>query len=109
MLLLMALVKQLLSQLPQEPAMEIIMVAVLESVQLFKAPDGSCLAPLGEYNLNLGICKVLEPNMVATARDKPGAYEGHPFIVEAAVSLGGKNEKEGITVFRFANRIPLLL
>lgn len=48
--------------------------------------------------------------MIATARDKPGAYEGHPFIVEAAVSLGGKNEvaKEGINVVRFANRIPLL-
>jgi DNA topoisomerase VI subunit B len=68
------------------------------------------LSPLGEYNLNLGIRKVLEPTMIATARDKPGAYEGHPFIVEAAVSLGGKNEiaKEGITVVRFANRIPLL-
>ena len=48
--------------------------------------------------------------MIATARDKPGAYEGHPFIVEAAVSLGGKNDiaKEGINVVRFANRIPLL-
>lgn len=84
------------------------LVQLLRSVQLFKAPDGSCLAPLGEYNLNLGVRKVMEPIMMATARDKPGAYEGHPFIVEAAVSLGGKNEKEGITVFRFANRIPLL-
>lgn len=86
------------------------MVQLLRSVQLFKAPDGSCLSPLGEYNLNLGIRKVLEPTMIATARDKPGAYEGHPFIVEAAVSLGGKNEiaKDGITVVRFANRIPLL-
>ena len=48
--------------------------------------------------------------MIATARDKPQAYEGHPFIVEAAVSLGAKNDsfKEGITVVRFANRIPLL-
>jgi DNA topoisomerase-6 subunit B len=50
----------------------------------------------------------LEPEFVATARDKPSAYEGHPFVVEAAVSLGGKEAKEGITVVRFANRIPLL-
>jgi DNA topoisomerase VI subunit B len=84
------------------------LVQVLRSVQVFKAPDGSCLSPLGEYNLNLGIRKVLEPEYVATARDKPGAYEGHPFIIEAGVSLGGKETKEGITVFRFANRIPLL-
>lgn len=84
------------------------LVQVLRTVQLFKAPDGSCLSPLGEYNLNLGIRKVLEPEYVATARDRPCAYEGHPFVVEAAVSLGGKDVKEGINVVRFANRIPLL-
>jgi DNA topoisomerase VI B subunit len=83
-------------------------VQLLRSVELFKAPDGSCLSPLGEYNLNLGIRKVIEPDIVATARDKASAYEGHPFIVEAAISLGGKSAKEGINVIRFANRIPLL-
>jgi DNA topoisomerase VI subunit B len=90
-----------------------LLVQILRQVQLFRAPDGSCLSPLGEYNLALGIQKVLEPDLIATARDKPGAYEGHPFLVEAAVSLGGKQEvgvvkDEGITVVRFANRIPLL-
>ena len=84
------------------------LVQLFRQVQLFKPPDGSCLSPLGEYNLNLGIRKVLEPDLIATARDKPSAYEGHPFVVEAAVSLGGKEAKEGITVVRFANRIPLL-
>lgn len=85
------------------------LVQVLRSTDdLFKSPDGGCLSPLGEYNLNLGIQKVLEPDIIATARDKAGAYDGHPFIVEAAVSLGGKDVKEGITVVRFANRIPLL-
>ena len=95
------------------------LVQLLRQVQLFKSPDGSCLSPLGEYNLNLGIRKVLNPDLIATARDKPGAYEGHPFVVEAAVSLGGSSsnnnnnnsllKEEGITVIRFANRIPLLL
>ena len=84
------------------------LVQILRSVELFKPPDGSCLSPLGEYNLNLGIRKVIEPDIVATARDKPSAYEGHPFIVEAAISLGGKSAKEGINIIRFANRIPLL-
>jgi DNA topoisomerase VI B subunit len=84
------------------------LVQVLRTVSMFKAPDGSCLSPLGEYNLNLGIRKVLEPEYVATAREKPSAYEGHPFVVEAAVSLGGKDAKEGLNVYRFANRIPLL-
>jgi len=84
------------------------LVQLLRSVELFRPPDGSCLSPLGEYNLNLGIRKVIEPEIVATARDRPSAYEGHPFIVEAAISLGGKTAKEGINVIRFANRIPLL-
>jgi DNA topoisomerase VI subunit B len=35
-------------------------------------------------------------------------FEGHAFIVEAAVSLGGRELKPGINVYRFANRIPLL-
>jgi len=84
------------------------LVQILKSANIFKSPDASCLSPLGEYNLNLGVRKVIEPDFVATSRDKPCAYEGHPFLVEAAVSLGGKDAKEGITVVRFANRIPLL-
>ena len=50
----------------------------------------------------------LEPSLVATTTSKPFGFEGHPFIVEAGVSLGGKLGREGITVHRFANRIPLL-
>lgn len=34
--------------------------------------------------------------------------EGHSFIVGAAVSLGGRDIKPGLNVYRFANRIPLL-
>lgn len=35
-------------------------------------------------------------------------FEGHAFIVEAAVSIGGRDVRDGINVHRFANRIPLL-
>ena len=77
-----------------------------------------CLSPAGEYNLRLGIMKELKPDMVATWQDqyvglpirsqsvacwlpedvlltrqclnRPQVFEGHPFIVEAGVSLGGK-------------------
>eukprot|EP00186_Timspurckia_oligopyrenoides_P001979 CAMPEP_0182449418 /NCGR_PEP_ID=MMETSP1172-20130603/34211_1 /TAXON_ID=708627 /ORGANISM="Timspurckia oligopyrenoides, Strain CCMP3278" /LENGTH=750 /DNA_ID=CAMNT_0024646689 /DNA_START=75 /DNA_END=2327 /DNA_ORIENTATION=- len=74
----------------------------------FEAPDGSCLSPAGEYNLRLGIMKELQPDMVATHAESADVFEGHPFIVEAGVSLGGVGVKNGISVFRFANRIPLL-
>jgi hypothetical protein len=64
--------------------------------------------PQGEYNLRLGVLKELKPRLVATFTDRPGVHLGHPFLVEAAVSLGGRSIREGINVFRFANRIPLL-
>jgi Topoisomerase VI B subunit, transducer len=38
----------------------------------------------------------------------PTTTPGHPFLVEAAVSIGGTQVREGINVYRFANRIPLL-
>eukprot|EP00743_Colponemidia_sp_Colp-15_P007906 GILK01008563.1.p1 GENE.GILK01008563.1~~GILK01008563.1.p1 ORF type:complete len:674 (-),score=141.04 GILK01008563.1:230-2227(-) len=74
----------------------------------FPPIDGECLSPAGEYNLRLGIIKELRPDMVATFQEPASSYEGHPFIVEAGVSLGGKGVKPGINVYRFSNRIPLL-
>ncbi|OMP04162.1 hypothetical protein COLO4_09893 [Corchorus olitorius] len=74
----------------------------------FDDPSGDCLSPAGEYNLRLGIIKELHPDMVATYSGSAQVFEGHPFIVEAGVSLGGKDVKHGLNIFRFANRIPLL-
>lgn len=62
----------------------------------------------GEYNLRLGITKEFRPDLVATHQGEPRVLEGHAFVVEAAVSLGGRGVKPGINVHRFANRIPLL-
>ena len=73
----------------------------------FDRPSSDCLSPAGEYNLRLGIIKELRPEMVATFRDEPGVSEGHPFVVEAAVSVGGRC-KPGLNIYRYANRIPLL-
>ena len=74
----------------------------------FQDPSGKCLSPAGEYNLKLGIMKEYVPDHVATGKTKVCVFEGHPFIVEAGVSIGGKGQKEGISVYRYANRIPLL-
>ncbi|KAK9274151.1 hypothetical protein L1049_018965 [Liquidambar formosana] len=74
----------------------------------FEDPHGDCLSPAGEYNLRLGIIKELHPDMVATYSGSAQVFEGHPFIVEAGVSVGGKDVKHGLNIFRFANRIPLL-
>lgn len=80
---------------------------LLHSVKI-PAPRGAHLSPAGEYNLRLGVMKELRPDLVATYSGDFRAIEGHAFHVEAAVSLGGREIKAGINVFRFANRIPLL-
>lgn len=81
---------------------------ILRDEPSIKPPSGACLSPAGEYNMRLGVLKELLPTMVATFTDKSGVYEGQPFLVEAAISLGGRSVREGINVFRFANRIPML-
>ena len=60
------------------------------------------------YNLRLGILKELKPDVVATYSEPVSVRAGHPFIVEAAVSMGGTVAKPGVQVYRYANRIPLL-
>lgn len=74
----------------------------------FDDPSGDILSPAGEYNLRLGIIKELHPDMVATFSGSAQVFEGHPFVVEAGISVGGKDVKQGMNIFRFANRIPLL-
>lgn len=75
----------------------------------FLPPDASCLSPLGEDLLKAGILKELQPDFVAVSQRKPSTYAGHPFIVETAIAYGGNiPRKDDITVYRFANKIPLL-
>mmetsp|Transcript_17110 Transcript_17110/g.21078 ORF Transcript_17110/g.21078 Transcript_17110/m.21078 type:complete len:315 (-) Transcript_17110:742-1686(-) len=81
---------------------------MLNDTNVFAPPDSRCLSPAGEYNLRLGIMKQFQPDLVATYTSKPGSYNGHPFVVEAAVAFGGAKGKPGLTIYRFANRIPLL-
>jgi DNA topoisomerase-6 subunit B len=101
----------------------------------FNPPSADCLSPAGEYNLRLGVMKELRPELVATycgtgetGRDRerrlakpcadcrlrvrvragpPGAHDGHPFMVEAAVSLGGRDVKQARTCIYAALRIAV--
>jgi len=80
----------------------------------FKRPDPSCLSPIGEELLETGIRKELdlsESDFLLVVQRKPATYLGFPFIIEAAIAHGrsiSKQIKGGITIYRFANRIPLL-
>jgi len=87
------------------------LVRAMKEFKGFIAPDASCLSPLGPELLETGVRKELKPEFVAVCQRKPAAYGGHPFIVEVAIAYGGQvpPPRGGkITLYRFANRIPLL-
>ena len=80
----------------------------------FVRPDPSCLSPIGEELLETGIRKELdltEEDFLKVVTRKPSTYLGFPFVVEAAIAHGksvARQFKSGMTLIRFANRIPLL-
>jgi len=85
------------------------LVRAMKKFDKFMAPDASCLSPLGEELLRAGVIKELHPEFVAVCQRRPSAYSGHPFIVEVAIAYGGEVPRTGeITLYRFANKIPLL-
>jgi DNA topoisomerase-6 subunit B len=81
----------------------------------FLKPDASCLSPIGKELFETGIRKELnldpEVDFLKVVQREPAAYSGFPFIVEAGVAYGrsvARQNKSGITIYRFANKIPLL-
>lgn len=85
------------------------LVNAMKSFEHFLPPDPSCLSPLGEDLLEAGIEKELRPEFISVHQRKPSAYSGFPFIVEVGVAYGGEIQPtSGITLYRFANKIPLL-
>ena len=96
---------------PQDLSQEEIvrLVHAMKEFEDFLPPDSSSLSPLGEELLEVGIKKELNPEFVSVIQMPASAYSGYPFIVEIGIAYGGdipKNDK--ISIYRFANRIPLL-
>lgn len=84
------------------------LVDALHRYNDFLKPDASCLSPIGQEILVAGIKKEIQPEFMAISIRPPSAYSGFPFIVEVCVAYGGKFLPSGQSLFRFANRIPLL-
>jgi DNA topoisomerase-6 subunit B len=103
-------------QRPQTLGPEYIVKAVRTTKEYsdFIRPDASCLSPIGEELLETGIKKELgltNEDFIKTIQRKPSTYLGFPFIIEVAIASGSTIRKQlgsGITLYRFANRIPLL-
>jgi len=85
------------------------LVQGMKKFEEFRPPASSCLSPLGEELLKIGILKELRPEFVAVCQREPASYSGHPFIVEVGIAYGGEiPRKNDFVLYRFANRIPLL-
>lgn len=86
------------------------MVQGMNNYEDFLSPETKCLSPIGEEVLIAGIKKELDPVFVSAVTRKPQAYSGHPFVVEVAFAYGGEHIEKSSepTLYRYANRIPLL-
>jgi len=74
----------------------------------FLPPDHTCLSPLGDKFLEQSMKVMFEPEFVSAIQRPASAYSGFPFIVEVGIAYGGNIKENGIKLYRFANRIPLL-
>ena len=86
-------------------------VAIVDALQRFPdflQPDAACLSPIGTDILKAGIVKELQPEFSTVVARSPSSYSGFPFLIEVGLAYGGKVLQQGVKLFRFANRIPLL-
>ncbi|HDJ89745.1 MAG TPA: DNA topoisomerase VI subunit B [Thermoprotei archaeon] len=75
----------------------------------WRRPRAIPLSPIGEKLLREGIKKILKPEYVTAVTRRPSSYRGHPFIVEAAIAIGGEIPLlDKPLLLRYANKIPLL-
>ncbi len=72
------------------------------------APPTDCIAPIGEALLERALAADAKSDFVAAVTRRPTVYRGNPFLVEVALAYGGDlPAEEPISLYRFANRVPL--
>lgn len=72
-------------------------------------PPTDCVSPIGADALEKGLRKEVNAEFYAAVSRPPSVYRGNPFIIEAGLAYGGQQPGDQMaTVFRFANRVPLL-
>jgi DNA topoisomerase-6 subunit B len=72
------------------------------------APPTDCIAPIGENLIERALRQEVKADFYAAVTRKPVVYRGNPFLIEAGLAYGGElSAEETITLFRYANRVPL--
>jgi DNA topoisomerase-6 subunit B len=71
-------------------------------------PPTDCIAPIGEDLLRRALDAIQPAEFCSAVTRRPAVYRGNPFLIEAAVAWGGSlPADEPVTLYRFANRVPL--
>ena len=72
------------------------------------APPANCISPIGEELLLRALESEVAAAFHATVTRPPAVYLGNPFQVEVGLSYGGGLPADDlITLYRYANRVPL--
>jgi DNA topoisomerase-6 subunit B len=72
------------------------------------APPTDCIAPIGNELIQKALGAEVKADFFAATSRRPAVYRGNPFLVEVGLAYGGNlSADDSVTVFRFANRVPL--
>jgi DNA topoisomerase-6 subunit B len=72
------------------------------------SPPTDCIVPIGESLIMETLKHQTKAEFYTATTRSPSVYRGNPFVVECALAFGGELPgDEQMTVYRFANRVPL--
>jgi DNA topoisomerase-6 subunit B len=72
------------------------------------APPTACLSPIGEELFQRCLEQRIEADYFSTVTRSPAVYRGNPFQIEVGLAYGGGLPgDEPVSLYRFANRVPL--
>jgi DNA topoisomerase VI subunit B len=72
------------------------------------APPMDCIAPIGEELIERALRAEVQADFYASVSRRATVYRGNPFLIEVGLAYGGGlPAEEPITLYRYANRVPL--
>ncbi|MHA2358714.1 MAG: DNA topoisomerase VI subunit B [Candidatus Thorarchaeota archaeon] len=75
----------------------------------FESPDSKCLSPIGKNDFLHSIKSLFNASMAYYSVRGPSEWQGNPFVIEAVLATGDEFPRSDIpSLYRFANRVPLL-
>ncbi|MHA2141303.1 MAG: DNA topoisomerase VI subunit B [Candidatus Thorarchaeota archaeon] len=75
----------------------------------FDRPESKCLSPIGEEDFQQSVKSLFNASWSQYAKRKPSEWQGNPFLVEGVAAFGNDFPRADTpSIYRFANRVPLL-